>query len=44
MNQAINEKDYWDEKSLCALRWIIMLNMMPMLSPASRRDLEGEKK
>lgn len=24
--------DYWDQKTLCALRWIVMLNAMPMLS------------
>lgn len=36
--------DYWDHKTLCALRWIVMLNAMPLLSPDSRRELTGETK
>jgi hypothetical protein len=31
--------DYWDAKALCALRWIVMLNAMPLLSPEARREL-----
>jgi hypothetical protein len=31
----------YDQKTLCALRWIVMLNAMPLLSGDSRRDLEG---
>jgi len=35
--------EYWDQKTLCALRWIIMLNALPLLSPESRRELEQTK-
>lgn len=35
--------DYWDQKTLCALRWIVMLNAMPMLSLEGRREIAGEK-
>jgi hypothetical protein len=34
---------YWNDKSLCALRWIVMLNALPLLSPESRRDLDELK-
>lgn len=34
-------EEYWDQKTLCALRWIIMLNALPLLSPESRRELEN---
>jgi hypothetical protein len=35
--------EYWDQKTLCALRWITMLTIMPLLSPASRRALESDQ-
>lgn len=35
--------DYWDQKTLCALRWIVMLNAMPMLSLAGQREIAGEQ-
>jgi hypothetical protein len=34
--------DYWGQKTLCALRWIVMLNAMPMLSVEGRREIAGE--
>ncbi len=35
--------EYWDQKTLCALRWIVMLNALALLSPESRRTLENDR-
>lgn len=34
---------YWDQKTACASRWILILCALPLLSPASRRELTDNK-
>ena len=36
--------DYWDQKTACASRWLLILCTLPVLSPASRRELLGQAK
>jgi hypothetical protein len=31
--------EYWDQKTLCALRWITMLTSLPLLSLDSRNEM-----
>lgn len=35
-----NPADYWDAKTLCATRWILLLTCLPLLSKDSRKELE----
>jgi hypothetical protein len=41
--QSINAADQsiWDQKTACALRWIVMMTSEGLLSPASRRELSA---
>ncbi len=43
MIKTPEEMSLWDQKTLCALRWIVMLNAMPLLSLAGRKELSGEQ-
>lgn len=36
----MNPTDYWDAKTLCAARWILLLTTLPLLGPESRKELE----